>query len=71
MTQVLQQAFDSLQKLPEAQQHEIALRLLEEIEEAKWQASFSSTESKAFLQAMSDKVRAERRAGQTLPVECE
>ncbi len=69
MTQVLQQAFDSLQTLPEAQQHEIALRLLEEIEEAKWQASFARSES--FLLAMSEKVRAERRAGATLPIECE
>ncbi len=32
MTQVLQQALESLHTLPEAQQNEIAMRLLEEIE---------------------------------------
>jgi hypothetical protein len=71
MTQVLQQALESLNNLPEAQQNEIAMRLLEEIEEAKWQASFARPESKAFLQTMAEKVRAERRAGQTQAIECE
>jgi DNA phosphorothioation-dependent restriction protein DptG len=71
MTQVLQQALESLNALPEAQQNEIAQRLLEEIEEAKWQASFDRPESKDFLQTMAEKVRAERRAGQTKSIECE
>jgi hypothetical protein len=71
MTQVLQQALESLNTLPEAQQNEIAQRLLEEIEEAKWQASFARPESKDFLQTMAEKVRSERRAGQTKSIECE
>jgi hypothetical protein len=60
MTQVVQQALESLNTLREAQQNEIAMWLLEEIEEAKWQASFARPESKAFLQTMAEKVRAER-----------
>jgi hypothetical protein len=71
MTQVLQQALESLNTLPEAQQNEIAMRLLEEIEEAKWRTSFARPESNAFLETMAEKVRAERRAGQTQPIECE
>jgi hypothetical protein len=35
MTQVLQQAIESLNALPEAQQNQIALRLLEEIRNLK------------------------------------
>jgi hypothetical protein len=60
MTQVVQQALESLNTLREAQQNEIAMWLLEEIEEAKWQASFARPESKAFLQTMAEKVRVER-----------
>lgn len=60
MTQILQQALESLNALPETQQNEIALRLLEEIEQAKWQASFARPESKAFLQEMAEKVRSKR-----------
>jgi hypothetical protein len=71
MTQVLQQALESLNTLPEAQQNEIAQRLLEEIEEAKWRASFARPESKDFLQTMAEKVRSERRAGQTKSIACE
>jgi hypothetical protein len=68
---LLQQALESLNALPEAQQNEIAMRLLEEIDETKWQASFARPESMDFLQTMAEKVRAERRAGQTKSIACE
>jgi hypothetical protein len=51
MTQSLQQAIQTLQTLPDEAQNIIATKLLEEIEEAKWQTSFDRPESdKPFAQ---------------------
>ncbi len=71
MTQVLQHALESLQSLPEEQQIAIASRLLEEIEEAKWAASFARSETDQLMQKMAQQIRAERLAGKTQAIICE
>jgi hypothetical protein len=70
MTQLLEQAFQKVARLPDAQQDEIAAWLLAELEaEARWDELFA--ESQDLLAQLADEALAEHRAGQTKPLDPE
>jgi hypothetical protein len=60
MTQILQQVIKTPQTLPDETQNAIAAKLLEEIEDAKWQASFDRPESDKLFAKMQEEIRLER-----------
>ena len=64
MTQLLEQAFHAVARLPVAQQDEIAAWLLAELEaEARWDQLFA--DSQDLLAQLADEALAEHRAGRT------
>jgi hypothetical protein len=71
MTQILQQAIKTLQTLPDETQNAIAAKLLEEIEDAKWQVSFDRPESDTLFAQMQEEIRTARKNKETLPIDCE
>ncbi len=68
MTQLLERAVTEILQLPEAQQDEIAERLLLELEDAKWDALLARPEAKAKLREMAAKARANYDAGLATPI---
>jgi hypothetical protein len=62
MTQLLQQAFREVQKLPAPEQDAIALLILEELaDEQRWEQSFARSQD--HLARLAAKVREDIRAG--------
>jgi hypothetical protein len=63
MTQLLEQAFTEVKKLPEQEQDAIATLILEELaDEQHWQESFARSQDQ--LTRLASKVRADIRTGQ-------
>jgi hypothetical protein len=52
MVEELRQALDALGELPEEEQRQIAQKVLEEIEQRKWDELVSSPRSNAFLKRL-------------------
>lgn len=68
MTQLLNQAFQEVSKLPDMQQNIIAKWLLDELlVEKKWDSLFA--ESEDFLTSLADEALSEHRAGKTKPLD--
>jgi hypothetical protein len=68
MTKLLSQAFSEASKLPEADQDEIATRLLAELhDDAAWLASFAV--SQPLLERMADEALSEDAEGMTLDLD--
>jgi hypothetical protein len=64
MTQLLEQAFQEVARLPAKQQDEIAAWLLAELEaEARWDELFAGSQD--LLAQLADEALAEHRAGRT------
>ena len=66
MTQMLEQAMQRLHELPEAAQDSIAQKILLEVEEAQWAASFDSPESEIWLEEMGAQALLEFQRGETV-----
>jgi hypothetical protein len=68
MTKALQDAFKEAQKLPEAEQDQLAAAIREEIRaERRWQSAFAGSQD--ALARLADEALDEHRAGRTLPLE--
>ena len=68
MTKALQDVFKEAEKLPEAEQEQLAAAIRAELEaETVWEARL--TASKSALEALADEALAEHRAGRTLPLD--
>lgn len=68
MTKALQDAFREAEKLPEAEQDQLAAAIRAEIEaERAWEARLAA--SGDALAALADEALAEHRAGRTLPLD--
>jgi hypothetical protein len=68
MTKALQDAFKEAEKLPEAEQDQLAAAIRAEIEaERAWEARLAA--SPAALAALADEALAEHRSGRTLPLD--
>ncbi len=62
MTQLLQQAWSEIQKLPEPDQDAIAAIILDELEdERRWDEAFANSQEK--LAILAERVRGDIRAG--------
>lgn len=67
MTQLLQQAFGEVQKLPESEQDAIAAMILEELaDEERWQEKFAASGDK--LAKLAEKALQDIQAGRVLKV---
>jgi hypothetical protein len=67
MTQLLDQAFSELAKLPPSEQDAVAAALLAELaSEKRWSASFAKSQD--LLDKLADEALAEHRAGKTQPI---
>jgi len=65
MTQLLEQAFAEVQKLPQADQDAIAELILEELaDEQRWDATFAKSQD--LLDRMADKVLDDIRSGRVV-----
>ena len=70
MTQLLEQAFAEVSRLPEAEQNAFAALMLEELRsESRWSHSFSS--SQELLSQLAMEARQAYRAGMTPPLDPE
>ena len=68
MTKALQDAFKEAEKLPEAEQDQLAAAIRAEIEsERAWEASLAA--SPAALASLADEALDEHRSGRTLPLD--
>ena len=68
MTKALQDVLKEAEKLPEAEQEQLAAAIRAELEaETVWEARL--TASKGALEALADEALAEHRAGRTLPLD--
>lgn len=68
MTKALQDAFKEAEKLPEAEQEQLAAAIRAELEaEAVWESRLAA--STKALEAFADEALAEHRAGRTLPLD--
>jgi hypothetical protein len=66
MTDLLERVFERAQQLPEDQQNALAELWLAELEdEARWDETFATPESQAWLDEQATRVRAEILAGRT------
>ncbi len=67
MTQLLEQVFTEVQKLPEREQDAIASLILEEmLDERKWDEAFASSQNQ--LAQLADEALAEYRHGSATPL---
>ena len=67
MTQLLQQAWSEIQKLPEPDQDAIAAIILDELEdEHRWEEAFANSQEK--LTRLAERVRGDIRAGRVRDV---
>jgi hypothetical protein len=68
MTKALQDAFKEAEKLPEAEQDQLAAAIRAEIEaERAWEARLAASQD--ALAALADEALAEHRSGRTLPLD--
>lgn len=69
MTALLQKAFAKLQRLPEAEQDHVAVMILAQVEhgDSAWDRSFA--ESQDMLAMLADEAIAERKRGETEPLD--
>ena len=68
MTKALQDVFKEAEKLPEAEQEQLAAAIRAELEaEAVWEGRLAA--STKALEALADEALAEHRAGRTLPLD--
>ena len=68
MTKALQDVFREAEKLPEAEQEQLAAAIRAELEaETVWEGRLAA--SKEALEALADEALAEHRAGRTLPLD--
>jgi hypothetical protein len=68
MTKALREAFEEAEKLPEAEQDQLAAAIREEIAaERRWESSLAT--SQHALAELADEALAEHRAGRTLPLD--
>lgn len=65
MTERLRRVVAELERLPEAEQDEIAGRLLEELEQREWDALVGSPASLHLLRRLAAEARAEHERGET------
>lgn len=65
MTEQLRQAVEQAQQMPEQVQNTIATRILEEIEEAEWDAIVSQPHVQRRLRELAQQALAEDAAGKT------
>jgi hypothetical protein len=64
MSQLMQQAFEKVRRMPDRDQEAIASIILQEIEsEQRWDALFARPESADALSRMADEALAEAKAG--------
>ena len=64
MSQLVEQAFEKVRRMPEHDQEAIAAIILQEIEsEQRWDALFARPESADLLSRMADEALADARAG--------
>ena len=69
MTQLLQEAFERVSKLPQEEQDRFAQFLLAALEsDQRWAELFARPESEDLLDRLADKTLAAHRAGWTQPV---
>ena len=69
MTQLLQEAFERVAKLPQEEQNRFARFLLVALEsDQRWAELFARPESEDLLERLADETLAAHRAGQTRPV---
>ena len=72
MTQLLQEAFEKANQLPQEEQDRFARFLLAELEsEQRWAELFNRPESEDLLERLADEALAAHRAGQTQPLNTE
>ena len=68
MTKALQDAFKEAERLPEAEQDQLAAAIRAEIEaERAWEARLAASQD--VLAALADEALAEHRSGRTLPLD--
>jgi hypothetical protein len=68
MTKALQDVFKEAEKLPEAEQEQLAAAIRAELEaETVWEGHLAA--STKALEALADEALAEHRAGRTLPLD--
>ncbi len=68
MTKALQDVFKEVEKLPEAEQEQLAAAIRAELEaETVWESRLAA--STKALEAFADEALAEHRAGRTLPLD--
>ena len=68
MTQLLQEAFERVAKLPQEEQNRFAQILLAALESDRWDELFARPESEDLLERLVDETLAAHRAGRTRPV---
>jgi hypothetical protein len=68
MTRALREAFEEAERLPEAEQDQLAAAIRDEIrDERRWQSAFAASQD--ALAALAGEALEEHRAGRTLPLE--
>ena len=72
MTQLLQEAFERVAKLPQEEQDRFAQFLLAALESnQRWDELFARPESEDLLERLADETLAAHRAGRTQPIDIE
>jgi hypothetical protein len=70
MTRALREAFEEAEKLPEADQDQLAAAIRQEIRaERRWDSALAASQD--ALARLADEALAEHRAGRTLPLDSE
>jgi histidinol-phosphate/aromatic aminotransferase/cobyric acid decarboxylase-like protein len=68
MTKALQKAFEAASRLPDPDQDELAVAILEELEaDERWEAAFAGSQD--ALERLADEALEEHRAGRTKPLD--
>jgi hypothetical protein len=71
MTRLLELAIAKAAALPDAVQDRLASQLLQEIQDAQWEATLSSPESLALLEDWAAEALRDLEAGRVEPMECD
>jgi histidinol-phosphate/aromatic aminotransferase/cobyric acid decarboxylase-like protein len=68
MTKALQKAFEAASRLPDPDQDELAVAILEELEaDERWEAAFAGSQD--ALERLADEALEEHRTGRTEPLD--
>jgi len=68
MTKALEKAFEAASRLPDPDQDELAVAILEELEaDERWEAAFAGSQD--ALERLADEALEEHRAGRTKPLD--